>query len=260
MPLLDEIADKKHALDGARPLPQDTVHDLADWFEMELTVAAVGVEGVPLKRADVKAVLERGTVLRHRAADEQRFVLNHRGALELMARLSYEPNGVVGERTVAAFHSVLRQGIDEEAGKYRDGPPKDDATGSAPDPAKLRVSMSALSGWLRRAEPAPDTAFEAHHRLMAIRPFHAGNAATALLLCNLMLNRAGYPPVVVRGEDRALYADLVERAWAVGDKTPFRDLMMRFLDQSLDVCLVAAAKGLVEPARVSKDRASDENS
>lgn len=244
MPLLDEIADKKRALDDARPLPQDTVHDLADWFEMELTVAALGIEGVPLKRADIKAVLERGTVLRHRAVDEQRLALNHRGALELMARLSYQPGGVVSERTVAAFHTVLHQGIDEEAGKYRNGPPKDDPTGAAPDPAKLRVSMSALSGWLRRTEPSPDSAFEAHHRLMAIRPFHGGNAATALLTCNLMLNRAGYPPVVVRAEDRGLYTDLVERAWAVGDKTPFRDLMMRFLDQSLDVCLVAAAKGL----------------
>ncbi len=250
MPLQDDIADKKRALDGARPLPQDTVHDLADWFEMELTVAAAGVEAVPMKRADIKAVLERGSVLRHRAVDEQRFILNHRGALELMARLSYEPNGTVSERTVAAFHTVLHQGIDEEAGKYRNAQPKDDPSGAAPDPAKLRVSMSALSGWLRRAEPSPDTAFEAHHRLMAIRPFLSGNAATALLICNLMLNRAGYPPVVVRGEDRALYADLVERAWSVGDKTPFRDLMMRFLDQSLEVCLVAAAKGLGDPADI----------
>ena len=257
MPLHDEIADKKRVLDAARPLAQDIVHDLADWFEMELTVAAMGVEGVPMKRTDIKAVLERGTVLRHRAVEEQRFALNHRGALELMARLSFEPAGVVTERTVAAFHNVLHQGIDEEAGKYRNGPPKNDAEGTSPDPAKLRVSMSALSGWLRRSEAAPDTAFEAHHRLMAIRPFHTGNAATALLLCNLMLNRAGYPPVVVRAEDRGLYGDLVERAWSVGDKTPFRDLMMRFLDQSLDVCLVAAAKGLAEPSDI--DAPFDEN-
>lgn len=247
MALQDEIADKKRVLDGARPLPQDTVHDLADWFEMELTVAAVGIERVPLTRADIKAILDRGTLLRHRAVEEQRFTLNHRAALELMARLSFEPAGVVNERTIAAFHGVLHQGIDDEAGKYRNAPPKDDESGNAPDPAKLRVSMPALSGWLRRAEAAPDTAFEAHHRLMALRPFNSGNRATALLLCNLLLNRAGYPPVVVRAEDRALYNDLVERAWSVGDKTPFRDLMMRFLDQSLDVCLVAAAKGPTDP-------------
>ncbi|PWC33819.1 Fic family protein [Azospirillum sp. TSO35-2] len=258
MALLDDIVEKKRALDSARPLPQEVVHGIADWFDLELTVAAAALEEVPVKRADVKAVLERGTILRHRAVEEQRFILNHRSALELMARLSFDPTGAVTERTVAAFHSVLYRGIADDAGKYRDGPPKDDpadaSAGTAPDPAKLRVSMSALSTWMRKADAAPDTAFEAHHRLSAIRPFHVGNRTTALLLCNLILNRAGYPPVVVPAEDRGLYLDLVERAWSVGDKTPFRDLMMRLLSQSLDVCLTAAAK---DPADVDVSAAPD---
>ncbi|ALG74979.1 cell filamentation protein Fic [Azospirillum thiophilum] len=248
MALLDEIAEKKRALDEARPLPQEVVHGIADRFELDLTAAAAALEEVPVKRAEIKTILERGSILRHRAVDEQRFVLNHRGALELMARLSFDPPaGAVTERTVAGFHAVLYHGIEDAAGKYRNGPPKDDPAGTAPDPAKLRVSMSALSTWMRKAEAGPDTppdiAFEAHHRLSAIRPFETGNRATALLLCNLILNRAGYPPVVVGAEDRSLYLDLVERAWSVGDKTPFRDLMLRFLSQSLDFCLDAVAKG-----------------
>ncbi|CAO3440486.1 Fic family protein [Azospirillum endophyticum] len=243
MALLDEIAEKKRALDAARPLPQEVVHGVADRFELDLTVAAVALEEIPVKRADVKTILERGSILRHRAADEQRFVLNHRAALELMARLSFDPSGAVTERTVTAFHSVLYRGIEDEAGKYRDGPPKDDPSETAPDPAKLRVSMSALSTWMRKSDAGPETAFEAHHRLSAIRPFHAGNRTTALLLCNLILNRAGFPPVVIEADDRSLYLDLVERAWSVGDKTPFRDLMMRLLSQSLDFCLEAAGQG-----------------
>ncbi|MBF5095377.1 cell filamentation protein Fic [Azospirillum sp. INR13] len=242
MALLDEIAEKKRALDAARPLPQEVVHGIADRFELDLTVAAAALEEVPVKPADVKAILERGSILRHRPVEEQRFVLNHRAALELMARLSFDPTGAVTERTVSAFHSVLYRGIEDEAGKYRNGAPKDDPAETAPDPAKLRVSMSALSTWMRKSDAGPDTAFEAHHKLSAIRPFDTGNRATALLLCNLILNRAGYPPVVVLAEDRGLYLDLVERAWAVGDKTPFRDLMMRFLSQSLDFCLEAAGK------------------
>ncbi|MBP2290456.1 Fic family protein [Azospirillum rugosum] len=242
MALLDDITQKKRALDDARPLPPEVVRDLADWFELELTKACNAVEGGELATDEVRTVLDRGAVLRHRPPEAQRLVLNHRSALELMARLSYQPGGVVTERTVAAFHGVLYQGIDEDAGKYREGPLKDGSVGASPDPAKVRVSMSALSGWLRRTEPSPEAAFEAHHRLMSVRPFFEGNAATALLLCNLILNRAGYPPVAVRTEDAELYRGLVERAWSVGDKTPFRDLMMRFLDRSLDVCLLGASK------------------
>ncbi|MBP2301392.1 Fic family protein [Azospirillum picis] len=247
MTLLDEIAEKKRALDAARPLPQAAVHAIADRFELDLTVAAVALEDLPVKPVDVKAILERGTILRHRPAAEQRFVLNHRGALELMARLSFDPSGAVTERTIAAFHSVLCHGIDEAAGKYRDGPLADDAAEAAPDPAKLRVAMSALSTWMRKADAVPETAFEAHHRLSAMRPFSTGNRATALLLCNLILNRAGYPPVVVRLEDRDQYLDLVQRAWSVGDKTPFRDLMLRLLARSLESCLQVAARKPVEP-------------
>lgn len=242
MALLDDISDKKKVLDDARPLPPGLVRDLADWFELELTVACTLVEGAGLTPAEVRTVLDRGPVLRHRPSAAQRLVLNHRGALELMARLSFQGGGVVTERTISAFHGVLYQGIDDGAGRYREAALKDGSVGASPDPAKVRVSMSALSGWLRRTEASPESAFEAHHRLMSVRPFFEGNAATALLLCNLILNRAGYPPVVVRAEDRDLYRDFVERAWSVGDKQPFRELMLRLLDHSLDVCLVGASK------------------
>ncbi len=253
MALLDDINDKKRALDSARPLPMTVVRDLADWFELELTTACNTVEGGDLKPDEVRTVLDRGAVLRHRAPAGQRLVLNHRGALELMARLSFQPGGVVTERTVTAFHGVLYQGIDEAAGKYREGPLKDGGVGASPDPAKVRVSMSALSGWLRRTDAGPESAFEAHHRLMSVRPFYEGNAATALLLCNLILNRAGYPPVVVRPDDCDPYRDAVERAWSIGDKAPFREIMMRLLDQSLDVCLIGAAKKVADLAGAEVD-------
>ncbi|TWA87446.1 Fic/DOC family protein [Azospirillum brasilense] len=243
MALLDDILEKKRVLDDARPMPLTVVRDLADRFERGLTTACLLVEGVELSPDDIRMVLDRGAVLRSRPADPQRLVLNHRSALELMARLSFQGGGVVTERTIAAFHGVLYQGIDTNAGRYREGPLKDDA-GASPDPAKVRVSMSALSGWLRRTEAGPEAAFEAHHRLMSVRPFFQGNAATALLLCNLILNRAGFPPVVVTDEDREMYGAMVERAWSLGDKTPFRDLMMRLLDRSLNLCLRSAARAL----------------
>ncbi|HYG86215.1 MAG TPA: Fic family protein [Azospirillum sp.] len=240
MALLDEINEKKRVLDKARPLPVDVVAELADWFERELTVACNTVENGGLTRDEVLQVIERGAVLRNRPQDTQRLALNHVEALKLMARLSYQGGGIITERTVAALHGVLYQGIDPAAGQYREGV-SEEGSGS-PDPAKVRVSMSALSGWLRRTEPGIETALEAHHRLMMVRPFDAGNAAVGLLLANLMLSRAGYPPVVVHPEDLQIYADTVERARTVGDKLPYREQMLRLLNRSLDVCLLAAAR------------------
>ena len=240
MALLEDINAKKRALDAARPLPVEVVSELADRFERELTIACVTVEGIDLTPEEVLHVLGRGAVLRNRPPEPQRLVLNHAQALQLMARLAYEGGGVIAERTVAAFHGVLYQGLGAGGGQYRDAPLPDES--ETADPAKIRVSMSALSGWLRRTEPGIETALEAHHRLMIVRPFARGNAAVALLILNLILNRAGFPPVAVHPDDLQAYADSVERARTIGDKVPYRDVMLKLLNRALDDCLEALAR------------------
>lgn len=242
MTLPPELIEKKRALDAARPLPAMAVRTLAEWFERELTVAALTVEKAGLSRDDILSVLRRGKAVRSLPPQPQRLALNHLQALELMARLSYPQVGGTSERTVQAFHGVLYQNMDDAAGQYRDGIPDDDPDG-APDPAKLRVSMSALSGWLRRAPAGAESAFDAHARLMGIRPFTQGNAAVALLLTNVILNRSGFPPVVVREDVVREYEQTILRAKTVDDRAPFRQLMFELLDESLDVCLVGAAHG-----------------
>ena len=240
MALVEDIAEKKRALDAARPLPQKAVSELSDWFETELTIGCAQVEGQRLSRKEVLLVLERGPVLRNIPQEDQKLVVNHRRALELLARLSSKSGGIVTERTIAAFHSILLAGIDRRAGEYREGPVRDELPAAPSDPSKVRVSMSALSGWLRRTEPSLETAVEAHHRLMAIRPFDKGNCAIALLLLNLILNRAGYPPVAVREDETKAYRESVERGLVLGEKGAFRELILSLLNQSLEFCLCAA--------------------
>ena len=50
---------------------------------------------------------------------------------------------------------------------------------------------------------------------------------------NLLLLRAGYPPVAVRPEDRKTYLDALERASLSDDIQPFQ----RFLHERLDATL-----------------------
>jgi fido (protein-threonine AMPylation protein) len=247
MALLDDIIAKKKTLDAARPLNVDVVRNLAGWFEMELTIAGLGLEGCVFSHEEIAQVRTRGPVLRSRPPSEQKLALNHLAALQLVARLSFQQNGVVTERTVGALHGTLYHGLLPTAGKYRDASLVKGHRGllnGAPDPAKVRVSMSALSGWLRRTEPSLETALEAHHRLLSARPFEDGNAAVSLLLANLVFNLAGYPPVVVSPAGQEQYFATSERGWVAGDKAAFRDFMLGLMDQSLDVCLVGAAQAL----------------
>lgn len=42
----------------------------------------------------------------------------------------------------------------------------------------------------------------AHYKLVDIHPFADGNGRTSRLIMNLILLRAGYPPVIIYKEDR----------------------------------------------------------
>lgn len=97
--------------------------------------------------------------------------------------------------------------------------------------------MAAFGTWLEQAAPTPENAFEAHFRLVSIHPFVDGNGRTARLLMTLLLLRGAWPPAVIRPEDRLAYLTSLERAQTAGDMGPYRDLMCRALDRSLDSVL-----------------------
>src|SRR5260370_14648997 len=104
--------------------------------------------------------------------------------------------------------------------------------------------MEELGAWLSAAAPTPAAAFEGHFRLTAIHPFGDGNGRTARLLMNLMLIRAGYPPIAVRPEDRKTYLDALERGSLAEDLRPFQTVMHERLSPTLAEYLGAVHEAL----------------
>jgi Fic family protein len=79
--------------------------------------------------------------------------------------------------------------------------------------AEIAVLMSDFGKWLGSAPDNPDTAFEAHRRLVNIHPFVDGNGRTARYLMNIVLIRGEFPPIHIRRpEDHSHYKDLVQEA------------------------------------------------
>ena len=107
-----------------------------------------------------------------------------------------------------------------------------------PSPAEVPALMGDFSRWLARAEAGPATAFAAHRQLVAIHPFNDGNGRTARLLMNLVLLRAGYPPVAIRLEDRVAYLVSLQSV----DREEFDRLLYTRLEATLDEYLLAASQ------------------
>jgi Fic family protein len=83
-----------------------------------------------------------------------------------------------------------------------------------PSPEKIPSLMRNFARWLASAPDTPETAFAALRHLVDIHPFTDGNGRTARRLMNLILTRGGYPPIVVRPQDRIRYLGAIEQAQA----------------------------------------------
>jgi Fic family protein len=113
-----------------------------------------------------------------------------------------------------------------------------------PAPALVPALMGDFAAWLVAAPGEPVTAFDAHRRLVDIHPFNDGNGRTARLLMNLILIRAGYPPVAVRPEDRPAYIHALQEAQGGGGVARFNRLLFERLDATLSDYLTALREAL----------------
>jgi Fic family protein len=104
-------------------------------------------------------------------------------------------------------------------------------------PGLMQDFAAWLTGEAQNLSPVERAAL-AHFRLVDIHPFADGNGRTARLLMNLILLRAGYPPAIVRQEDRLAYYEALDQAHA-GEVKPFVLLMAAAVEKSLDVYLAA---------------------
>jgi len=80
-------------------------------------------------------------------------------------------------------------------------------------------------------------AAELHTRFVKIHPFIDGNGRTGRLLLNFELMKVGYPPAIIRKEDRLAYYDALDVACVGGDYGEITALVAESVQRSLVVYL-----------------------
>ena len=153
--------------------------------------------------------------------------------------MSFDPAKVITQNFVRQFHAILLNGIQEDAGRYRDTNNK--ISGSAnetPEAFLVPQFMADLSDYLKQASSqyaevhhSPICSAAAAHALFGqIHPFSDGNGRTARhAIVDTILIRQGYPPCIITEDDRPTYIDALESAWGSkeenGDLTALIELM-----------------------------------
>ena len=233
--MMENIKAKKQKLDGLRPLPSETLARLDAWYDVELTYTSNAIEGNTLTRQETAIVLEKGITVRGKPLKDHQEAVDHFDALKFVRALVDEDRRIT-EADVRDLHRlVVARTLKDEAGQYSQHPRRIAGSQSVfPNPVKIPALMEEFGLWLGNAPSTPDVAIEAHLKLVSIHPFSDGNGRTARLLMNLVLMRGGYPPIVIRPEDRADYLDALEVAQVKQDTNQYTDFMLGRLDAALD--------------------------
>lgn len=203
----------------------------------------VGIEGNTLTIEQLRYLLETGRAVFGKSIIEHNEILGLQLAMKYVKLLVRV--GRIEIKEILGIHRRVMGHVDPlSSGSYRQ---TQVYVGShtPPTPEDIPILMEEFADWLNSEEAANmhpvRYAALAHYKLVDIHPFEDGNGRTSRLLMNLILIRAGYPPVIILKEHRQQYYDYLKIA-NKGDVRPFVRFIAQCTEQVLDLYLWGVQK------------------
>ncbi|TCK92662.1 Fic/DOC family protein [Natranaerovirga hydrolytica] len=238
--MFELIDEKKKEIGRKRPLSTNTVKSIREKLNLDWTYNSNAIEGNTLTLVETKVVLE-GITVGGKSMREHLEVINHKDAI-LYVEDIVNKEEQLSQIQIKNIHKLVLKGVnDEYAGRYRS---EDVIIAGAehipPNHFKLVDEMEKFMEWYWNEginlHPV-ERAARVHVDFVKIHPFIDGNGRTARLLLNLELLKEGYPPIIIRNEDRVKYYNLLYKAHIKGDYEEFISLVAEELEKSLDLYL-----------------------
>ncbi|MBU1197290.1 Fic family protein [Candidatus Micrarchaeota archaeon] len=242
--LAQRLEDKLRKLNSLRPLPQEMLKRLREKFEVDMTYNSNAIEGNRLNLRETWLVLRKGMTIRGKSMVEHLEATNHLEALSLLEKMANRKKEVV-EADVLSLHAAVLDKIDSpNAGFYRHEQVYIQGSKlTLPNWRKVPEMMKTVFGEFKARKTRIEAVYSAvkiHYETVRIHPFVDGNGRLARLLMNLRLMRAGFPPMVLRREERRAYYSALEKA-DKGDFRPISMLVAKDVEAALDLYLDSVA-------------------
>jgi Fic family protein len=231
------IIDKKRIIDSHRPFSQNMTRQLRDKLIIEWTYNSNAIEGNTLTLSETKVVLENGITIKGKPLKDHLETINHKEAIEYIEDL-IRNNVTLSEYDIKSLHYLILKEIDSiNAGKYRSENVFISGAKHVPPiymnvPYEMQKLIAKYQGW-KDLHPVVRACF-LHGEFVKIHPFVDGNGRTARLLLNFELIQSGYPPVVIKTENRADYYDVLDKAHTTNDYTDFIKMIVDLVSESED--------------------------
>lgn len=239
------IDEKKAQLDDLRPFPQNTLKSLQEKIALEWTYHSNAIEGNTLTLKETKVVLE-GITIGGKSVKEHLEVINHHEAIQYLNEIIQNKENI-SEWQIRQIHSLVLKKIDQAgAGVYRkENVLISGAEHTPPDyihvPNEMKNLIKCYQEQWNSLHPTERAAL-LHIDFVKIHPFVDGNGRTSRLLQNFELMKEGFPPIVIKKENRLKYYNALDEAHTTGKPQDFIKFSAECLNESLNLYLETIKK------------------
>ena len=266
----------KSNLDSLRPLKKEDELRIMQKFRLDWNYHSNHLEGNSLTYGETKALILFGITARGKPLKDHFEISGHDKAIKWILDIVNQDRPL-SENFIRELHElILKEPYEVDAitpdgnptkkrikiGQYKSSPnhvkTKTGEIFRFATPEETPALMKELMDWYRNKIKEPDfnpilVASEFHYRFIRIHPFDDGNGRTARILMNFILMQYGFPPVIIKTEDKINYFAALQQADA-GSIKPFIEYIANNLIYSLEI-MIKGAKGesIEEPDDIDKE-------
>lgn len=233
----------KEVLENKRPLDSSLMRTIAQKFREEWIYHSNAIEGNTLTLQETAFFLREGLTIKGKTMQEHLEVINHAEAIDFLQEAIHHRK--LNEGLIKEIHAIIFQGVKVErnqiGGLYKT---KDNhvltpsgVIHNYTSSLQVPIEMEKLINWYEEnvlvLHPIQLSALF-HYKFVAIHPFLDGNGRVSRLCMNFILMKFGFPPAIVKQENRLDYYLALESSDR-GDFSSFIELIASEVRRSLEV-------------------------
>ena len=260
----------KSELDELRPISSELELKIMQQFRLDWNFHSNHIEGNTLTFGETKALILFNITAQGKPLKDHLEITGHNQVLKTIEDL-VKTDFPLTENFIRELHTILLKSSYEvdaitpdgqpskkkiEIGRYKTTPnhviTKTGEIFRFASPEETPAKMHDLLDWYSKKLITPDLnpiflAAEFHYSFIRIHPFDDGNGRIARILMNFILMKYGFPPVIIRTEDKINYFSALQQVDSDTSKIEiFIEYIAENLVKSLELMINGAKGNIIE--------------
>lgn len=258
-----KIVDQlKAKIDGYGQLSPEILRKIQYRFRLDWNYYSNNMEGNTLTRDETRSIMIGNITIHGKPIRDVLEMRGHDDAITDILKMGKGEMNISEKRIKEIHRAIMHEETEENKAKIGSWKKVDNYILNYKHerfdfvkPDDVAEEMHNLINWLsaeneKRSDKALHPALlaiEFHLRYLTIHPFYDGNGRTARILMNLILISKGYPPIIIKKNDKtAYYQYLADIQGYEGSKDFYYNLMLDLLIRSLEVVDTVIGGGDIE--------------